>query len=66
MSDVGLTARGKRMPETVEEWKYLYGLAEKTMLNDQELIRSLRSRVNTLEQKLEQCRSRAKRFVEKE
>ena len=47
---VGLTVKGQPMPQTVEEWKYLYGLAENTMLADQKEIQRLKHKINKLEQ----------------
>ena len=47
---VGLTPRGEPMPQTVEEWRYLYGLAEKGMLEDKVTISKLKHKINQLEQ----------------
>ena len=48
---VGLTARGEPMPQTVEEWRYLYGLAEQGMLEDKKTIERLQLKINQLEQR---------------
>lgn len=46
ISSVGLTPRGEKMPQTVAEWQYLYGLAEQTMLADKEEISRQTERVS--------------------
>lgn len=52
MSDTapGLTPRGKSMPQTLEEWRYLAGLYEAEMLKDSKEISKLKQRINRLEQ----------------
>lgn len=39
------------MPQTVEAWERLYGLAEEAMLRDKAEISRLKERLNKLEQK---------------
>lgn len=39
------------MAQTVEQWRYLYSLAEKAMFRDKETISRLKRKVNKLEQK---------------
>ena len=53
----GLTAKGQPMPQTVEEWKYLYGLAEKRMHEMKFENAKLRARLNTANQKLRSMRN---------
>ena len=50
---VGLTPKPDKMPQTVEEWKYIADLYEERMVAQMAANSKLRSRVNTLEQKLE-------------
>ena len=49
---VGLTPRGKPMPQTMEEWQNLYSLAEEKMLEMSKENSKLRSLVNDLQNKL--------------
>ena len=51
LKSVGLTDKGEPMPQTVEEWRYLYGLAEQGMLEDKETISKLKHKINQLEQR---------------
>ena len=39
------------MAQTLEQWRYLYSLAEKAMLKDKNEISKLKSRINKLEQR---------------
>ncbi len=38
------------MAQTIEQWRYLYSLAEKAMLRDKEEISRLKMKINKLEQ----------------
>ena len=40
----------EKMPQTIEAWQKLYGLAEKAMLKDKAEISRLKQRINKLEQ----------------
>ena len=51
LKGVGITPRGEPMPQTVDEWRYLYGLAEKGMLEDKETISKLKQKINKLQQR---------------
>ena len=44
-------AKDVPMAQTIEQWQYLYSLAEKAMLRDKEEISRLKFKVNKLEQK---------------
>jgi len=46
-----LTPKGEPMPQTVEEWQHLYGLAESAMLRMANEISALKHTVNQLRQK---------------
>jgi hypothetical protein len=48
----GLTPKGTPMPQTVEEWKYLYSLAEEKMYEMAKENSILRSQNHELRQKL--------------
>jgi len=52
----GLTKRGERIPDTVDEWRYLAQIYGDKIIEDRETIRNLIIKVNTLEQKLAACR----------
>ena len=56
--NVGLTPPKKRMPLTVEELVYLYDLYSEKMAADKENIRLLKEKVNRLEQKILQYKSK--------
>jgi len=56
----GLTPRGKPMPQTVEEWKYLYSLAEKKMFEMKEENSKLRHEINNIRNKLVNSRTSSK------
>jgi len=45
------TPKGEPMPQTVEEWRYLYGLAEQGMIEDKATISKLKHKINQLEQR---------------
>jgi HAMP domain-containing protein len=49
-----LTPKGEPMPQTVEEWQHLYGLAEAAMLRMASEISALKHTVNQLRQKLKE------------
>jgi len=49
-----LTAKGEAMPQTIEAWQRLYGLAEDTMKRQDKVISRLKQRINKLEQDREQ------------
>ena len=49
-----LTPKGEPMPQTVEEWQHLYGLAESAMLRMASEISALKHTVNQLRQKLKE------------
>lgn len=51
--DGSTTPKGEKMPDNVEAWKRLYGLAEDQMLHDKERISSLKQRINRLEHRPE-------------
>ena len=51
LKSVGLTARGEPMPQTVEEWRYLYGLAEQALIEGKATISKLKQRINKMEKK---------------
>lgn len=44
-------AKDVPMAQTLEQWRYLYSLAEKAMFKDKEEISRLKMRINKLEQK---------------
>tara|TARA_R100001244_G_C5148426_1_gene129230 strand:+ start:598 stop:777 length:180 start_codon:yes stop_codon:yes gene_type:complete len=44
-------AKDVPMAQTVEQWRYLYTLAENAMLRDKEIISKLKIKINKLEQK---------------
>lgn len=44
-------AKGEPMPQTIESWQKLYGLAEKAMLKDKGEISRLKQKINQLEQR---------------
>lgn len=44
-------AKDVQMAQTVEQWQYLYSLAENAMLRDKETISRLKFKVNKLEQR---------------
>lgn len=44
-------AKGDAMPDTLEAWKHLYGLAGKLMLRQKDEISRLKQRINKMEQK---------------
>jgi hypothetical protein len=48
----GMTPKGKKIPYTVEDYKYLLDLIEKRMLLDKAVISDLKSRINVVESKL--------------
>jgi hypothetical protein len=52
MSGLGQTPRGKPMPQTIEEWKYLAELYSRTMEADDARIETLEARCIELERKL--------------
>lgn len=43
--------KGKPMPQTLDQWSYQYGLAEKAMLADKKEIERLKKTINQLRQK---------------
>ena len=45
------TPKGEPMPQTIEEWQHLYGLAESAMLRMASEIGALKFTVNQLRQK---------------
>jgi len=45
------TPKGEPMPQTIEEWQHLYGLAESAMLRMASEISALKFTVNQLRQK---------------
>ncbi len=49
-----LTPKGEAMPQTIEEWQHLYGLAEAAMLRMTNEISALKHTVNQLRQKLKE------------
>ena len=49
-----LTPKGEPMPQTIEEWQHLYGLAESAMLRMANEICALKCTVNQLRQKLKE------------
>lgn len=55
-----LPARGKPMPQTIEAWQRLYGLAEKAMKEQDKTISLQKQRINQLEQKRQACRETVK------
>ncbi len=50
-ADKQQTQKGKPMPQTIEEWQHLYGLAESAMLRMASEISALKFTVNQLRQK---------------
>jgi len=48
------TPKGEPMPQTIEEWEHLYGLAESAMLRMTNEISALKHTVNQLRQKLKE------------
>lgn len=53
----GLTTKGEKMPQTIEEWRHLYGLAEATMKRDKEEKERLQLKNSQLTQKVEQLKA---------
>ena len=51
---VGLTPKPDKMPQTIEEWKYLAELYEVVMEKQAKSNSVLRSTINTLRQKLKE------------
>ena len=49
---VGMTPRGEAMPQTIEEWKHLVDLDEVAMRRMAKEISDLKSKVNSLSQKV--------------
>ena len=49
---VGMTPRGEPMPQTIEEWKHLVDLDEVAMRRMAKEISDLKSKVNSLSQKV--------------
>ena len=47
-----LTPKGEPMPQTIEDWQHLYGLAESAMLRMTNEISALKHTVNQLRQKI--------------
>jgi len=43
--------KGDPMPQTLENWRYLYGLAEKAMLRDKDEISRLKQKIEKLRAK---------------
>ncbi|MCP4489818.1 MAG: hypothetical protein GY820_21245 [Gammaproteobacteria bacterium] len=56
----GLTPRGKRMPDSMEEWRYLAGLYADEIIHKKEEISILKTRINKLEQKVSKLAQRNK------
>jgi len=52
----GLTPKGKRIPDSMEEWRYLAGLYANKLIQLKEAAGRSNHRINTLEQKLAKCR----------
>ena len=52
MRKFGLTPKGERMPDTVEEWRYLSSLYADKITEDRKTIEKLKQRINKLEQKI--------------
>ena len=53
----GMTAKGRAMPQTIDEWRHLAALGEEAMLRDKDTIARLKMKVNNLEQKIKGMRS---------
>ena len=55
---VGMTERGVKMPQTLQEYQYLTEQYERRMIADKQDISRLKSRCHELEQKLESAKRR--------
>ncbi len=56
---VGMTGPKAKMPQTIEEWKYLAGMYEKRMLSVRKEMGQLKHRLHNALQKLEKQHAKA-------
>lgn len=63
----GITTKGRRIPQTAEEFAYLADLYEQAMLNQFKQNGELRHKINTLEQRIQvQSNNLARLILERE